>query len=87
MSRIQRSPCDVPWATLCLALWLGVALPLSGCSSGGAADLFATAELEEVQNSPDRARQLYEQIVQRYPDSPEAEKARARLGALGAPSR
>jgi TolA-binding protein len=59
-----------------------VLLALAGCSGPGAGDLLATAELEEVQSSPERARKLYAEIVERYPDSPEAAQARARLAVL-----
>jgi len=63
------------------ALLLGGAL-LAGCSGGGAADLLQTAELEEVQNNPEHAREIYDEIVRRYPDSAQATKARERLAAL-----
>ena len=49
---------------------------LVGCGGGGAKDLLDTAELEAVQNNPTHARELYQEIVRRYPDSPEATKAR-----------
>ena len=68
------------WAAICL----GLLLAAGGCSGGGAAELLATAQLEEVQNSPERARRLYTEIVERHPDSPEAAKARERLAALDA---
>jgi hypothetical protein len=64
------------------ALLLSGALVLGGCSGGGAGDLLSTAELEEVQNSPERAREIYEEILRRYPDSAEAARARERLAAL-----
>jgi hypothetical protein len=65
------------------ALSLACALTLGGCSSGGAAELLSTAELEEVQQNIPHARELYAEIVSKYPDSPEAATARARLAALG----
>ena len=64
------------------ALLVSGALFLGGCSGGGAGDLLSTAELEEVQNSPERAQEIYEEILRRYPDSVEAAKARERLAAL-----
>jgi hypothetical protein len=69
-----------------LALAAAFAALLLGCG-GGAQDLLDTAQLEETQNNLPHARQLYEEIVRRYPDSPEAATARARLDALDAGSR
>jgi TolA-binding protein len=43
-----------------------------------------TAAFEELQNNSAHARQLYEEVVAKYPDSPEAKKAAERLRALGA---
>lgn len=40
-----------------------------------------TAQLEEVQDNLENARKIYGKIVEQYPDSPQAEKARARLEA------
>lgn len=60
-----------------------VAGTLLGCG-GGAAELLDTAQLEETQRNVPHARELYEEILRRYPGSPEATKARERLGALGA---
>jgi hypothetical protein len=68
------------------ALLLAAALLLAvGCSGSGPADLLSTAELEEVQDNPDHARELYSEIVRRYPDSAEATRARQRLAALAKP--
>ena len=64
------------------ALLLAGAALLGGCSGGGAADLLQTAELEEVQNNPEHASEIYAEIVRRYPDSAQAAKARERLAAL-----
>ncbi|MGH7894421.1 MAG: tetratricopeptide repeat protein [Candidatus Binatia bacterium] len=58
-----------------------LALSIVACG-GGAQDLLDTAELEEVQNNPTHARELYREIVQRHPSSPQAKKAAERLRAL-----
>lgn len=60
-------------------LALPLVLLLAGCGGDGAADLLETARLEEVQNNPTHARQLYQQIVDRYPGTPQAETAATRL--------
>ena len=64
-----------------LALMLLVAL--AGCSGNGAKELLETAKLEELQNNPSHAKKLYEEILQKYPDSPYAKEAKERLGAMG----
>ena len=64
-----------------LVLFLSVALVLSGCSDK-AKELFETAKLEELQNAPDHARKLYQEIVDKYPESEYAKKAKERLSAL-----
>ena len=57
---------------------------LAACG-GGAAELYKTAQFEEQQHNPEHARELYQEIVAKYPDAPEATKARERLQALAAP--
>ncbi len=56
----------------------------SGCSRTGAAELLETAQFEELQTNVPHARQLYQEILDRYPSSLEAAKARERLTALAA---
>ena len=63
---------------------LAAGMALAGCTSGGAADLLSTAELEEVQQNIPHARELYAEIIARYPESPEAAQARTRVAALNA---
>jgi hypothetical protein len=63
-----------------LAILALVAL-LQGCG-GGAQELLDTARLEETQRNVPHARELYEEIVRRFPGTPEAETAAARLRAL-----
>lgn len=54
-------------------------LALGGCGGDGAAELLETARLEELQNNPTHARQLYQEIVDKYPGTPQAGTAAARL--------
>lgn len=68
--------------TLVVACLLVVAL--AACSGGGAAQLLETARFEELQKNLPHARQLYREIVEKYPDAPQAAEARARLAEIGA---
>ncbi|MFC1816918.1 tol-pal system YbgF family protein [Thermodesulfobacteriota bacterium] len=65
-----------------LVLLLGLALALSCCSGNKAEELFETAKLEELQNAPDHAMKLYQEILDKYPKSEYAQKAKERLSAL-----
>lgn len=60
-----------------------LAVALAACSGGGAAQLLETARFEEVQRNLPHARKLYREIVEKYPDAPQAAEARARLAAIG----
>ena len=60
------------------------ALLLVVACGGGAKELLDTAEFEELQRNTTHARELYQEIVQKHPDSPEAAKAKKRLAALDA---
>jgi TolA-binding protein len=54
---------------------------LAGCRER-ADDILATAQLEELQHNPVHARELYTDLVRRYPGTPQAATAAARLEAL-----
>ena len=54
----------------------------SACGPDQAAQLLETAQFEERQTNKEPAKELYEEIVRRYPDSPAAQTARARLTQL-----
>ncbi len=54
---------------------------LTGCPGNGAREMLDTAQLEEVQDNRENAHKIYRKIIEQYPDSPEADKARARLDA------
>jgi TolA-binding protein len=56
---------------------------MSGCSGDKAKELMDTAILEEKQHNSDHARQLYQEIIQKYPDSAVAKDAQKRLSDLG----
>ncbi len=65
-------------------LWIIVMF--SACLAAGcgnkAAELYDTAQFEELQHNKDHAIRLYEEIERRYPDSEQAKKVRNRLSAL-----
>ena len=54
---------------------------LAACG-GGAKEMLETAQFEELQRNTTHARELYQEILRKHPDSPEAAKAKARLAAL-----
>ncbi len=64
-----------------LVVILILTLFLISCSDK-ALELYDTAEFEELQNNPEHAVQLYKEIVEKYPDSPQAMKAAKRLDAI-----
>lgn len=64
--------------SLCLLL---LALTVA-CSGGKAKELLDTAEFEERQMNLPHAKQLYEDVIRLYPNSTEADTARARLVQL-----
>jgi TolA-binding protein len=49
---------------------------------GGAKEMLETAQFEELQRNTTHARELYQEILRKYPDSPEATTAKERLAAL-----
>lgn len=58
-----------------------LAATLAGCG-GGADELMETAAFEEVQRNHAHARELYQRVVDRFPGTPQAERAAERLRAL-----
>jgi TolA-binding protein len=58
-------------------------LTLAACG-GGAGELYETAQFEELQRNTKHARELYQEIIRKYPEAPEAAKAKERLAALDA---
>lgn len=64
--------------------WIILILLLTGsaCGPDQAAQLLETAQFEERQNNKTHAKELYEDILRRYPDSPAAKTARTRLTEL-----
>jgi len=65
-----------------LSLIILLSVSASGCSGDKAKDLMDTALLEEKQHNPEHARQLYQEIIQKYPDCAFAKDAQKRLSDL-----
>lgn len=65
-----------------LICMIALATATLGCSGNSAQELFDTAKLEELQDNPDHARQLYQQVVDEYPGTECAKKAEERLTEL-----
>ena len=57
-------------------------LLFSGCSGKKAGELFEIAQFEELQNNQKHARELYKEIVDKYPETDYARRAEERLSAL-----
>lgn len=67
---------------LFLVMLVFLAITAAGCSGNKAKEIYDTAQLEELQNNPQHAWELYEEIIRRYPDSEYARKAGERLSVL-----
>lgn len=65
-----------------LILALVCAFGLSACAQDGGKELFDTAKFEELQNNKEHARELYEEVMKKYPKSEYARKAEERLREL-----
>jgi TolA-binding protein len=55
---------------------------LSGCSGNKAAELYETAGFEEIQNNREHALKLYQEIIEKYPDSKYARKSEERISEI-----
>ncbi len=65
-----------------LLVLITVCSSFTGCGGNAAQETFDTAKLEELQNNPEHALILYQEIVEKYPDSPLAAKAQERISVL-----
>jgi TolA-binding protein len=54
----------------------------AACSGNSAEETFKTAQFEELQNNKEHARQLYNEIIHKYPETGYAGKAKERLSEL-----
>jgi TolA-binding protein len=61
---------------------MALALLFAACSADQGKQQLETAQFEEKQHNRDHAIQLYEEVVKKYPGSPNAKTAQERLDAL-----
>ena len=73
--------CNLP-KSLILSLIVLFALAFFSCTSDNSRELYETAQFEELQKNYSHARQLYDEIIKKHPESEFAEKARKRLSEL-----
>ena len=55
---------------------------LTSCSKEKAAEIYDTAQFEELQNNREHALKLYQEIIEKYPGSAYAKKAEERVSQL-----
>jgi len=55
---------------------------LAACSSNQGKEQLETAQFEEKQNNKEHAVKLYEEVIAKYPGSPNAKLAQDRLNTL-----
>ena len=67
---------------LLIVLMSACLMAVFACTSDTGDDLYKTAEFEELQNNKEHAIQLYETILEKFPESEFAIKARERLADL-----
>lgn len=65
-----------------LTLIAALALSAFGCNSNNGSQQLETALFEEKQNNKEHAIKLYEEVIRKYPDSPNARTAREHLNSL-----
>lgn len=70
------------WRTWTMLVLL---LSVSACGPDQASQMLETAQFEERQTNKAHAKELYEDIIRHYPDSPAATTARVRLAELSKP--
>ena len=61
---------------------LAMAMSFMSCSGKKAEEMYETAQFEELQKNYVHARQLYQEIIKKYPKSEHSKKAAGRLDAL-----
>jgi outer membrane protein assembly factor BamD (BamD/ComL family) len=66
---------------ICAVFALCLFFAIVGCGESPQ-QMFETAQFEELQNNQKHARELYERIIRKHPDSDFAKKAALRLAEL-----
>jgi outer membrane protein assembly factor BamD (BamD/ComL family) len=67
--------------SICAVFALCLFFAVAGCGESPQ-QMFETAQFEELQNNQKHARELYERIIQKHPNSEFAKKAALRLAEL-----
>ena len=57
-------------------------ITFAACSGNSAEETFKTAQFEELQNNKAHAEQLYNEIIDKHPESEYADRAKERISAL-----
>lgn len=57
-------------------------ITFAACSGNSAEETFKTAQFEELQNNNEHAEQLYNEIINKHPESEYADRAKERLSEL-----
>lgn len=65
-----------------LLLSVVAVLVVGGCSGDNGKQLFETAQFEEKQHNLEHAKQLYDELAKKYPQSEFGQKAAERLKTL-----
>jgi hypothetical protein len=81
VSKIERRN-GGPMKKTLLVLAIVFFMMLPSCSGKKAEEMYETAQFEELQTNYAHARQLYQEIMRKYPESGYAEQAAERLDAL-----
>lgn len=67
--------------TLALVITL-LGFMLTGCGGESPKQMLSTARFEQQQGNTEHASKLYQKIIQKNPDSPEAAEAKAALAGM-----
>ena len=67
---------------IALFLIMTAVIAVMACSGGNGAELYETAQFEELQNNREHALKLYREVMEEYPDSEYAAKAGERISVL-----
>jgi TolA-binding protein len=63
-------------------LILSSVVAIAGCSGGNPQQLLETAQFEEKQHNKEHATKLYQEIIAKHAQSPQAKTAQERLQAM-----
>ncbi len=65
-----------------LLLFSAGLLAFTSCAGNAPEELYKTAQFEELQKNEEHALQLYEEIINKHPESEYAQKAKDRVSEL-----